>query len=76
VANRFGVWDTVRMTKRNLRVVKWLGQVPAIGACTVCDRQFKVPMTSLKSLVDAQDSLRVQFAEHKCQEIGRWNEKI
>jgi hypothetical protein len=74
VANRFCLWDTVGMTKRNLRVLKWLGQVPAVGTCTVCDRQFKAPMTALKSLTDAQESLRVQFAEHKCQEIGKQNE--
>ena len=48
VANRFGLWDTVGMTKRNLRVLKWLGQVPAIGVCTVCDRQFQAPMTALR----------------------------
>ena len=64
VANRLGLWDTVPMSKRNLRVVKWLGQVPAIGACTSCDRQWKVPMAALKYLEDARESLRVQFAEH------------
>jgi len=52
--------------KRNLRVVKWLGQVPAIGVCSLCNRQFKVPMTALKRVADAQESLRVQFAGHKC----------
>ena len=31
-------------------------------------------MTALKSLTDAQESLRTQFAEHKCQEIGKENE--
>ena len=52
--------------KRNLRVVKWLGQVPAIGVCTVCKRQFKVPLTAMKRVADAQESLRLQFTEHKC----------
>jgi hypothetical protein len=66
VANRFALWDTVGMSKRNLRVVKWLGQVPAIGVCTFCDRQLKVPMSALKNLGDARESLRVQFAEHTC----------
>jgi hypothetical protein len=54
------------MQKRNLRVLKWLGQAPAIGVCTSCNREFKVPMTALKRVADAQESLRVQFAEHKC----------
>jgi hypothetical protein len=54
------------MPKRNLRVIKWLGQVPAIGGCTFCNREFKVPMTAMRRVADAQESLRVQFAEHKC----------
>jgi len=33
--------------KRSLRVVKWIGQVPAIGVCTVCSREFKVPLTAM-----------------------------
>jgi hypothetical protein len=77
VANRFALWDTVLMTKRNLRVVKWLGQVPAIGACTLCDRQFKVSMVALRRLQDAQQSLRVQFAEHTCnREMGNQRQEI
>jgi hypothetical protein len=55
------------MPKRNLRVVKWLGTVPAIGLCTDCNRQFKVPMTAMRRVADAQESLRLQFSEHKCQ---------
>jgi hypothetical protein len=55
------------MPKRNLRVVKWLSQVPAVGVCTFCSRQFKVPLTALKRVADAQESLRLQFGEHKCQ---------
>jgi hypothetical protein len=47
-------------------VVKWLGTIPAIGVCVSCDRQFKVPMTVMKRVADAQESLRKQFAEHEC----------
>jgi hypothetical protein len=47
-------WATVAMAKRNLRVVKWLGTVPAIGVCTLCNREFKVPMTAMKRVADAQ----------------------
>ena len=54
------------MEKRNLRVVKWLGTVPAVGVCPDCARTFKVPLDSLKKTAEAQESLRKQFAEHKC----------
>ncbi len=47
------------MPKRNLRVVKWLGTVPAIEVCTFCNREFKVPMTALKRVADAQEALRL-----------------
>lgn len=55
------------MPKGNLRVVKWLGTIPAIGICTFCNRQFKVPMTAMKRVADAQETLRLQFAAHKCE---------
>jgi hypothetical protein len=54
------------MPKRNLRVVKWVGAVPAIGICTSCNREFKVPLSSMTRVADAQESLRLQFTEHKC----------
>ena len=54
------------MEKRNLRVVKWLGTTPAVAVCTFCKREFKVPLSSLARVTEAQESLRVQFAEHKC----------
>jgi hypothetical protein len=54
------------MEKRNLRVTKWLGTVPAVAVCTSCAREFKVPFNLLKRTSDAQETLRKQFAEHKC----------
>jgi hypothetical protein len=54
------------MAKRNLRVVKWIGTVPAVAACTACSREFTVPVGVLRSVVDAQETLRKQFAEHQC----------
>ena len=54
------------MQKRNLKVTKWLGTTPAMAVCTACEREFKVPTGLLSKVADAQESLRVQFAEHKC----------
>jgi hypothetical protein len=54
------------MQQRNLRVIKWIGTVPVIGTCTVCDRTFTVPLPALKRVADAQESLKVQFGEHEC----------
>jgi hypothetical protein len=53
--------------KRNLRVLKWIGTVPALAVCTGCERQFSVPVAALKRVADAQQSLTVQFAEHACE---------
>lgn len=54
------------MPKRNLRVLKWIGPVPALAVCTACGREFKVPTNILGGVVQAQETLRVQFAEHVC----------
>ena len=54
------------MSKRNLRVLKWIGTTPAIGICTSCDRQFTLPVAALKRVADAQQSLSLQFAQHDC----------
>jgi hypothetical protein len=58
------------MEKRRLRVLKWLGTVPAVGTCTSCNREFKIPMTAMKRVADAQESLRVQFAEQQCNHVN------
>jgi hypothetical protein len=55
------------MPKRSLRVVKWLSSTPAVGVCTICSREFKVPMTSLSKTIDAQAYLQEQFDRHKYQ---------
>ena len=55
------------MSKRYLRVVKWLGSTPAIGACTYCSKEFTVPLTLLSKTTDAQANLQEQFDRHKCQ---------
>jgi hypothetical protein len=65
-----GSCENAAMTKANLRVLKWVGTVPAIEICTACDLQFKVPMTTLKRVADAQESLRKQFAEHKGSKVA------
>jgi hypothetical protein len=54
------------MGKRALRVIKWLGQTPAIGACEFCGKQFKVPITAFARVADAQTSMQEQFDRHKC----------
>jgi hypothetical protein len=43
--------------------VTW--RAPAVGVCSVCNQEFKVPLTFEKRVADAQESLRVQFAKHK-----------
>jgi hypothetical protein len=56
------------MEKKRLRVLKWLGTVPAVGVCTLCNREFAVPVTAIKKVADAQESLQLQFDQHQCKE--------
>jgi hypothetical protein len=53
--------------KRTLKVTKWLGTVPVIAVCSACMQQFKVPLTALNRVAEAQQSLQMQFAGHKCE---------
>jgi hypothetical protein len=58
--------EEMSMVQRRLRVAKWLTTTPAVGVCTLCSREFKVPMSALKRTADAQASLQEQFDRHKC----------
>jgi len=55
------------MTKRAVRIVKHLGSVPCVAACTACGKQFTAPLSVLKRVTDAQTNLQEQFDRHKCQ---------
>jgi hypothetical protein len=54
------------LPKPTLRVTKWLGPTPVIALCTLCNREFKAPLTVLTKMAEAQESLRLQFAQHRC----------
>ena len=49
-------------------MLKWLGTIPAVGVCTLCNLEFKVPVTAIKRVADAQESLKLQFDQHQCEE--------
>jgi hypothetical protein len=53
------------MPKRHLRVLKWLGTTPAIAVCTLCNREFRVPLEVLKRVGGAVEHLKL-FAQHQC----------
>jgi hypothetical protein len=57
------------MIQRRLRVVKWLSNAPAVGVCTLCSREFNVPISALRRTADAQGSLQEQFDRHKCERL-------
>jgi hypothetical protein len=56
------------MPKRHLRVLKWLGTTPAIAVCSSCNREFRVPLEVLKRVGGAVENLKLQFAQHQCQQ--------
>ena len=43
------------------------GITPAVEVCTLCSREFMVPMSALKRTADAQASLQGQFDGHECE---------
>jgi hypothetical protein len=63
----FQIKMSKQMTKRILRVTKWLGMTPAVATCAACGQEFKAPMDSLRRTKDAQENLQGQFDRHACQ---------
>jgi hypothetical protein len=58
------------MTKRAVLIVKHVGSVPCVAACTACGEQFTAPLSALRRVTDAQANLQQQFDRHKCQNEG------
>jgi len=54
------------VTKRALRIVKHLGSVPCVAACTSCGKELKAPLSVLPRVKDAQANLQSQFNGQKC----------
>jgi hypothetical protein len=52
IENKASAAQRLATPKRNLKVVKWIGTVPAVGVCSYCCMQFKVPMTAMKSVAE------------------------
>jgi len=61
--------EKMPMIQCRLRVVKWLSTTPALAVCTLCSREFKVPMSALQRTADAQASLQAQFDMHECEPL-------
>jgi len=63
VAPEIGLWETVGMAKRNLRIVKRVRNVPVLGICEHCKAQF----SGNPNMGNAQSAIQEQFNAHKCQ---------
>ena len=55
------------MAKRILRVAKWIGTTPAVGFCDLCKREFVLPVTALKNVVEARTEMQALFDQHLCE---------
>lgn len=53
-----------------VRIVKHLGPVPCVAACTACGKQFTTPQSTLQRVREAQANLQQQFARHKHENEG------
>jgi hypothetical protein len=54
------------LSKRNLRIVKRVKNVPVLGVCEYCNAQFPADPHRLGQLGDAQSAIQEQFNAHKC----------
>jgi hypothetical protein len=44
----------------------WTRSCSPNGVYTKCGRKFTVPLTAMNKILDSEESLRLQFAVHKC----------
>jgi hypothetical protein len=61
VAQFSGVWETVIMAKRSLRVLKRVSGTASLGVCEACNVQFSANPHQL-----GQAGVLQQFNAHKC----------
>jgi hypothetical protein len=61
VAQFSGVWETVNMAKRSLRILKRVGGTASLGVCEACSAQFSADPRQL-----GQSGVQQQFNAHKC----------
>jgi hypothetical protein len=54
------------LSKRNLRIVKRVKNVPVLGVCEYCNAQFPADPHRLGQLGNAQSAIQEQFNAHKC----------
>lgn len=62
-----GLWETIGMPERNLRIVKENAGIPVLGVCEHCTKQFPADPHVIGQLAKAQASIQEQFAAHVCE---------
>ena len=51
---------------RKVQVIRWVGLVPVVAICTVCNQFFDVPPEVRKG-TQARRNLTIQFSQHECE---------
>ena len=59
-----GMWETVVMAKRSLRILKRVSNIPSLGICESCHTQFSADPRQL-----GQAGVQQQFNAHKCEAV-------
>jgi hypothetical protein len=53
------------MAERSFVIVRYVGKVPAMAACTKCQRKFFTPATHARDAVGADEYLRRKYDLHE-----------
>ena len=62
------LWSSAGAPKRCFWVLKRVGGIPCIAACTDCGRRFTSSLNPLATLDELTDDLMQQFDEHCCED--------
>ena len=70
------LWSSAGTPKRCFWVLKRVGGIPCIAACTYCGRRFTSAMNPLATLDDLTDNLMQQFDEHACEDLAAQRSRL
>ena len=60
------LWGTLGMAKRKFRIVERENNIPVLGVCECCNREFMADPVIIDRPQDAHAFIQKQFIAHKC----------
>lgn len=64
------------MAKRKFRIVKRENNIPVLGVCECCNREFMADPVTIDRPQDAHAFIQKQFVAHKCKRLDDTSNRV